>query len=274
MDSSTIQTLAGGFATTTSGGSRTSIKLSRPWQTPFPIDPDNCPFCNEVAPKPLLRDNPPGWRIRDNKFTPHKHHRLIVADKCWGENMLQTLGGYEKIREVMNTANKATIGESTEFALFVHIGNSAGQNLGHIHWHLMEVAVRKPLSTAIRMYEPELLVHEQNGMSIFATGTRAGECLTLSKNKKLEFGDNSIPDIAATIDWIVSVGNNKFRSVQGRTPDFSVTVRISKYRKFRYANYCPILNMFGAPENVIAPLEGGPITLPWPHKITAEYLRD
>ena len=105
-------------------------------------------------------------------------------------------------------------------------------------------------------------------------GARAGECLIVQRNKRLKFDNKAVEEIADALEWIVSLGNEKFCNTEGRPPEFIASVRISADGYFRYADYCPILASWGAPEYVFAPLEGGPVTLTWPHEITAAHLRD
>ena len=157
-------------------------------------------------------------------------------------------------------------------ATFIHVGQSAGQNLGHAHWHLMEVLVRKPLECP-DVFGAERVVHVEDKFMIVANGAHAGECL-IAPRDELSFDKDAIKELASALEWIVNRGNKKFRSTEGLPPEFTVSVRIGADGKFRYADYCPILNTWGACENVFAPLEGGPITLCWPHDLTATYLRE
>ena len=267
-----FEMLVGGFTLITGGGTRTMIKLSRPWQPPLPIALEKCPFCGQLQDDILLANIPPGWRLRKNLYTPYRRHRLVIPDTCWDAEILQTLGGHPKICEALASICLAIKDDQVEIATFIHIGQNAGQNLGHAHWHLMEIQVRKALiPTGI---PDELLVRRSEKIDIFATGVRAGECLIVPRGEPMIFNqDNTIDGIATALNWIVALGNEKFCSREGRPPEFMVSVRISAEGYFRYADYCPILTMWGANEHVFAPLEGGPITLPWPHEITAAYLR-
>ncbi len=264
--------LFGGFTMIISGGTKTAIKLSRPWQPPLPIDPEKCPFCTKPQDEIPLSGISTRWRFLPTYFTPHENHRLIIPQKCWGAEKLQTLGGFTAIHEALEIVRLAIKKDRVEMATFIHVGQSAGQNLGHAHWHLMEVLVRKPLLCV--QYHPELLVHRKEKMDIFAAGARAGECLIIQRGKRLKFDKQATAQIADTIEWIVSRGNEKFKSTENRPPEFNISVRISADGYFRYADYCPILNVLGATECVFAPLEGGPVTLAWPHEVTAAYLRD
>lgn len=271
MPDGIFEKLAGGFTTITGGGTRTAIKLSRPWQPPLPLAPEKCPFCTKPQEEISIPGIPTGWRLLGNLFTPHRRHRLIIPSKCWDAEALQTLGGSTAIRDAVEIARLATADDRVEMSTFIHIGQNAGQNLGHAHWHLMEVLVREPL--AFTEFSRELLVHQRENFEIFAMGARAGECLIVQRDKPLKFDENAVEEIAAALEWIVSRGNEKFRSTEGRPPEFIVSIRISADGHFRYADYCPILTAWGAPEYVFALFEGGPVTLPWPHELTAAHLR-
>lgn len=266
-----FETLVGGFTLITGGGTRTAINLSRPWQPPLPIAPEKCPFCTEYREEISLPNIPVGWRILKSIFTPHSRHRLVIPAECWDAETLQTLGGFTAIREALEIVCLATKNDQVEMSTFIHVGQSAGQNVGHAHWHLMEVPIRKPLTP--NSLSSELLVRQREKLDIFATGARAGECLIVPRGEPMAFNEGTAEEIAAALEWIITRGNEKFCSTEGRPPEFNVSVRISADRYFRYADYCPILAAWGAVEYVIAMLEGGPITLRWPHEITAAYLR-
>ncbi len=266
-----FEPLVGGFTFVTGGGTITAIKLSRTWQSPLPIAPEKCPFCTKPQEEIFLPNLPAGWRLLGNLFTPHRRHRLIIPGKCWDAKTLQTLGGSTAIREALKVVRLAITEDRVEMSAFIHVGQSAGQNLGHAHWHLMEIRVREPFTST--SLSRELLVHQCENLEIFAMGAHTGECLIVQRDKHLKFDEKTAEEVASTLDWIVSRGNEKFRSTEGRPPEFIVSVRISADGHFRYADYCPILNIWGAPEYVFAPLEGGPVTLSWPHELTATHLR-
>lgn len=282
MNDVIFEKLPGELTTITAGGSRTaSVKLSRPWQPSLPLNPEKCPFCTKPQEEFNVPGIPAGWKVLPDIFTPHRRHRLVVPLTCWDENTLQELGGPVHILEALETARITEIArviqtgheDLIEMAIFIHVGSCAGQNLGHPHWHMMEVQTQKPL--AFHAMLPETLrVKRFQGMDIFANGAHAGECLIIPHAKPMQFTQEAVAELAIVLAWIVRRGNEKFRSTQGRSPEFTVSVRVSFEGDLRYADYCPILNMWGAPEHVFAPLEGGPITLPWPHEATAAHLRD
>ena len=134
----------------------------------------------------------------------------------------------------------------------------------------MEVQVRQPL--ALGDLPRKLLVQQTGVFNVFTMGARAGECLILPR-ERMTFSEDTVKDLASALEWIVNRCNVKFRSVEGRPPEYSLSVRIAADGHLRFADYCPILNAWGAPDHVFSTLEGGPITLPWPHEVTAAYLR-
>lgn len=267
-----IEDLFGGLARIVSGGTRQVIKRSRPWQPPLPRAPSPCPLCTNTEGEIALPGMPRGWRLLPPAYTPHQRHRLIIPETCWDDTRLQLVGGVDGIQDALNVARLATMDDQVEMAVFIHIGQLAGQNLGHAHWHLMEVSVQRPLM--LRSFPPSVLVHRHGQFEIGAAGARAGECLIGSGGEPVRFEAATIVELAGALEWIITRGNDRFCSVEGKPPEFLVTVRISPDAHLRYATYCPILTCWGAPEYVIATLEGGPITLPWPHEVTAAHLRD
>ncbi len=286
-----FEPLPGDFTFITSGGTRREIKLSRPWQEPLDllINPSKCPFCSKPQEEIKLAGLPIGWKLLPNPWTPHLKHRLIIPDHCWPAERLQILGGEKAIFEALQIARIATVKDDSETALFVHIGRMAGQNIGHLHWHLMKALARQPFDGSyysnlimdssrvalLRQLKDRNISNYSNyyDYTVIAGGARSGECLILS-SKRQDFNSVTISSLAATLSWLINLANRKFRSTEGLAPDFIVTVRISNDHKFRYADYCPILTMWGSPEYVMAPLEGGSFTLPWPHEVTAAYLRE
>lgn len=269
-----FEKLPGELNSITAGGTRKDIKLSRPWQPPLPLNPEKCPFCTKPQEEINVLGIPSGWKVLPNPFTPHRRHRLVVPQTCWDENTLQELGGPIHILEALETARMAIQNDAVEMAIFIHVGQCAGQNLGHAHWHVMEVQTQKPLRfPALGWFHGGLAVKAFDYLDIFATGAHAGECLIFTPHT-LILSNEGLAKLTEAIDWIVRRGNEKFRSTQGRPPEFTVSVRVSADGHLRYADCCPILNMWGASEHVFAPLEGGPITLTWPHEVTAAYLRE
>lgn len=271
-----VEDLPGGFSRIISGNTRDKININRPWQPePPPIDPTTCPFCTKPQNVVEVPGVPSDWRVIKNLFTPHNNHYLLIPETCEGLNeaVLRSFGQPSNIERVLHTASLTIAHEklsTSEMALFVHVGYSAGQNLGHTHWHLMQILIEKPLSCV--ELPREVFVKRIGGLEIFAAGARSGQCLILPA-RQMCFG-NHINSISEVLEWIIKRGSEKFRSIQGKQPEYIVSLRISIRGNLRYASYIPILNMWGALEYAFYPLENSPISMPWTHKTTAEYLRE
>ena len=265
--------LPGWNAWVTTGGTRTEVKCRRPWQQPFEllIDPEHCPFCNRGRDeKNALEGVPGGWRLLSNAYTPHRGHLLAIPAQCSSVEKLITLGGIQGIREALSLITMRVASEDAEIVSSAHIGWHAGQNVGHLHWHIYRLITRAPFSGAVYPLKgrEDRLVRRFETATVFADGIRSGECLVLpSAGSRTD----ELPEI---ISWLIGHCAERFRDpVSGLPPEYSVTFRFGRAGQPRYAAYCPILTQWGAAEVVCAPLEGSPFTLPWPHKVTAKYLR-
>jgi len=261
------------------GGTRGTIKLDRPWQKDIEINSDNCPFCKEGDKENTICDFPEeGWRLRKNLFTPYPFHRMIIPKNCWPVNDLRTLGGVKQIETVLKIA-KSEIDQNPEKKLIlnVHIGSLAGQNVEHLHYHLCQYmfddnsdfAVSQ---TMLRFSEQnsKLIIFENDDFVLIIGGVKAGQCFILPKNSSRINLDLSFK-LALILADLITLYNNKFRSVQGLPPDFNL-VFLFQSAELKYGLYTPILNHWGAAEN-ISFYENCPVTLPWPHEITAEHLK-
>lgn len=255
------------------GGTRNEIKLSRPWQPPFLAIQANCPFCDPKRETARFSQMVPGWKILSCLYTPHQKHRLIVPEKCWDEEMLQNIGSFGGIRAALRMAYLAIQGDDVEIGAFIHVGQCAGQDIRHPHWHLIETPVKQSFNPSIVKFEQDVIICKTQKFVTIAGGASAGECLILPRTERLLFSWRIIDMLSRAINRIVSLGNRKFLSEQGRPPEFMVSVRISEERIIRYADYCPVLTMWGAIERVFAPLEKEAFTLPWTHKVTASFLK-
>jgi hypothetical protein len=270
--------LPGNVSSITGGGTRNKLQLKRPWQGSLGdlVRPAVCPFCTKIEPGVPVERIPDGIRMLENPFTPHRQHKLIIPRACMREDQLRRLGGQEVIRAIFDTAALAIaqgIFHGGELAFFAHIGRTAGQNQGHLHWHCKETLPKTPFTRPTNI-DPEVVVFRSNGFTVAAMGAHAGECFVMP-NRDLEFQRSTVRgDLAIILSQLIDLGNKKFVSEEGRTPDFMLTVRVSARGIFRYANYLPILTMWGGTEHVLAVVEGAPFTLPWTHELTAQHLRE
>ncbi|MDO8582340.1 MAG: hypothetical protein Q7S16_05725 [bacterium] len=273
MSETIYEPLPGGCSWVTGGGTRTAVKLSRSWQRPLAecFKQSACPIETKPQEPIVLPDIPEEWLLLPNPMTPHRRHRLVVPARCWVAEDLQILGGEAAIVSALKIVRIATTNDDVEMAAFMHVGQLAGQNMWHPHWHLKEVRVREPLEV-IGWQSSERFIVGTEEFAIYAEGIRAGQCLVVPKRRTV-FTAPNIQKLAKLLSDFISRMNEKWKSTEGLPPEFSMVIRLAPDHTFRYASYYPILNHWGAPEYVMAPFEQGPFTLPWPHEVTAAYLR-
>ncbi len=246
---------------TVAGGTRTAIKTNRPWQVPMEVKPKECPF-HDVNDGFTLKeiDYEDGWRVRQNRWTPFPFHRVVYPPECWEPERLYALGGVDEIRRAFRIATHE-MPPDKDILMSTHIGYSAGQNYGHLHWHVLE-PIKKEKSGFVLENDPSLRIFESPGLSVIAGGHRAGQCFIVPYD-----GQFSHKDIAIVISKIVELYRKKFFA-----PDYCLGLRFQN-QHFIYGFYVPILNNWGATE-YLGLLEGTPITLPWPHSATVEFLKE
>ena len=278
------------------GGTRTTIKLSRPWQEEIKPHKGNCPFCDPNDPARIQYfEEADGWWLRQNIFTPYPFHQMVVPAKCWEPNELRTLGG-EKIATALGIALD-TVQKCKAPSVFitVHIGSLAGQNLPHLHWHIVQYNMFDsrtsvgedmlgryfhldvPEGISWKLRRPDLVLFQNLVFTAVVGGVRAGQCFILQSTRPEIRGNKdlycsaSLHCLAESIYKIVSLYNKKFLSTEVLPPDFNIA--ISCYDgSIQYALYTPILNHWGSAEQA-ALYEKCHITLPWPHETTALYLK-
>lgn len=284
---------------TLSGGTRNTVRLSRPWQTPMKIDTRTCPFCAEERPGAdrslVVSVDDSGWKVRKNRRTPYDFHRLLLPKDCFHQDALRSLGGQSGIEHALRLAS-SVIGEGVSAGqqvpehlfLTVHVGYAAGQTEGHLHWHLLEPGSTPCLS------EPDLddLAESPNILWLngeFLTmcgGCVAGQCFIIPQKRLLSgetaeeemhrgdrrrrLSNDSVVTLAETTNTLIALGNSKFRSEQGLPPDFGLGFRFSG-RELVYGMYVPVLGKPGMTE-YMGLHECTPLTLPWTHETTANFL--
>ncbi|MEK9186280.1 MAG: hypothetical protein AAB885_01705 [Patescibacteria group bacterium] len=254
------------------GGSRLTIKLSRPWQQDIVVDSENCPFCKK--PQTVLGSYFNGrWRLVQNAYTPFEFHGLVIPDTCWPKEKLRSLGDAEKITEAIEIGTKAAQERSSKpFFITVHIGTFGGQNVSHLHYHVIyEIegdGTPEFLEEIRQTYKnyPNLVILQKNNLSVAVGGIRAGQCFIFTENDSAENGD-----LVALIEKLVILGNRKFTSDQGLSPDYSLALYFN--RGFQYGLYTPALNHWGGYEN-LALYTQRHFVAPWLSETTAEYLKD
>ncbi|TSC81712.1 MAG: hypothetical protein G01um101419_764 [Parcubacteria group bacterium Gr01-1014_19] len=122
------------------GGTRTAIKLDRPWQKDIEVNPKMCPFCtkpqNDVRSVDLGRNG--SWRVIKNAFTPYPFHRMVIPTECWSKEDVRRLGGESKIWGALSVAmEEVAANKDKTIFVNVHVGALAGQNVAHLHYHVV-----------------------------------------------------------------------------------------------------------------------------------------
>lgn len=287
------------------GGTRAAIKLSRPWQEEIKPHKGNCPFCDPNDPARLQYfEKAGGWWLRQNIFTPYPFHQMVVPAQCLEPKELRTLGGKEKIKAALEIALGAAQGSGApSIVLNVHVGALGGQNLTHLHWHVVQYNLIQSDYSFIKrirnewlnwyfdsqksweLKRPDLAVYRNRHFTAVIGGVKAGQCLILPSAYPpretspagwgviwAEYDDPIQHFLVDAINEVVSLYNKRFLSVEGLEPDFNIAIHCGGGGGILYAEYTPILNHWGSAEHM-ALYEGWHITLPWPHEMTAQYLR-
>lgn len=258
------------------GGTRGEIKLSRPWQQEIVVNPETCPFCTGKG-QVLEKLADAEWRLLQNRFTPYPFHRMVIPRSCWSASELRTLGGVAGLTAALGHIQRA-ISASALNKLFVavHVGALAGQNVCHLHYHIVQYALSDISESAVPeemrtvfAEKPEHIIFDGWGLFAGVGGVKAGQCFVLPRHRRQSPHSE---DLALMLHDVVSLYNKKFRSTQELAPDFSVGLQFWR-GEFQYGLYTPILNHWGAAEQMALYEPGCPTTLPWPHELTAEYLK-
>lgn len=259
-----------------SGGTRNSVKLSRPWQTVIPVT-KKCPFCTKSERTIASYPEDGGWRVLNAVFSSHIFHRLIIPEKCWLVEELYSLGGTSQIEVPLRAVFDIISQENISMLWGVHIGCLAGQTISHLHYH----AIDKPFASddgfrtqeklcAIFSQRKELIVYESERIFVGVGGGRTGQGFFVPK-KLLLCDASSVPEIAHTVACIVNLYCKRFRSTEGLPPEFTVGMRFSPTRGLAYGLYIPVLSHWGFVQ-AMSSLEGDPILLAWSHEATAAHL--
>lgn len=264
------------------GGTRNSIKLDRPWQKEITVNRLKCPLCPKENISCIQDSEGETWRVVENSFTPYPFHRMIIPEKCWGPDRLRCLGGPKKITAALRLIDSEAENSRIDGLLAsVHIGALAGQNLGHLHFHILDYAVGGHNQCTAQMAiqritcfgeaKPELVIFNNETCTAVVAGLKAGQCFIFPKS------DCGAEKIADTLSQLISLYNCKFKSTQNLSPDFSIGFRFGKTKtggsKLLYALYTPVLNHWGAAEQIALYEDGYPNSLPWPHELTAQHLK-
>lgn len=263
-----------------SGGTRNKVVLNRPWQMELPYAPEKCPFCTKEEPEEMTVL--PNWRVLRNPMTPHAFHRLVIPRKCPTREETRTLGGTQAIEEALTIYSKvipvATREGFLRTSYAVHVGMLAGQNLGHMHWHVCDAEnpvspVEKAIKSEIIQgsFDEKRIVFERYGFIAYAEGARAGQIYLVPLAMRCIDNSTVVENLSSALFQIVELYNSKFLSFQGLPPEFMVAV-VCHQSWLRYATYVPILHQLGFP-HYLALSGDSKMTIPWPHELTVEHLK-
>lgn len=269
-----LEMLPGGIPTL-SGGTRRGVRLDRPWQSDIIVNPSTCPFEEGSLKESVIRlhQEEGGWRVITNKFTPHGDHLLIMPTTCWSKEELRVLGGVKKITMALQIASDLLRSIVDERWLNVYVGAAAGQNVTHLHYHLLKPtrgeAGGPERDVTGHFASSPLVLFELEEFRVVVGGHRAGQCFIVPiENHRFDHG--SARSLARVLSRLIGLFGERFRSQQGLPPDYQVNVKFAEGR-VAYACFIPILNNWGGVE-YMALMEGTPITLPWPHEDTCKHL--
>ena len=142
----------GGMASV-AGGTRTEVKLDRPWQQELKVDKATCPFCTKPQAELKRFEEGGGWRLIDNAFTPYRRdggiHKMLIPASCWAAEKLRHLGGYDSILCALRLIQGELNGHWQKPILVnAHVGYLAGQNVMHLHWHIVQYLFDRDLDPA------------------------------------------------------------------------------------------------------------------------------
>lgn len=285
-----------GGVETRAGGTRKGIKLSRPWQQEISFTGSSCPF--ETKPQEVLWQFNCGvggkWLVLGNKFTPFDSHELIIPDKCWPISELRTLGGQGKIEAAFSIADGAIrIAKGKEVWMGIHIGPTAGQNLLHLHWHVLQPMLSETSlagmanvltfadlqnQISVSAGDSGLFVFEESGIRVSVGGVRVGQCFITPGTKNglhppISLGQDFSARVSLALTRLITLCNEKFRSESGLSPEYMIWLVFNE-GKFYFGFYLPILNHPGFTEwmAAMAP-QRYPMILPWSQVETAAHLR-
>ncbi len=281
-----------GGVTTAAGGTRRKIRLSRPWQIELRTSRRGaCVFCDEnqkvLARYEILGE---GWQLIENPSTPHDDHRLLIPDRCWTARELRTLGGQGRLAGVFSIVQKIADQERSEGGLIfgIQIGAGRGQNIPHAHFHLIldrhasrgkqrVLEAFRPRSSVIPIrrllakHPPELQVFDTGMTRTVIGGHEAGQCFIIPSDRKQSFRPEFADYMAETMCRLITLFSDKFRSTQGLPPDYHMSMVIDR-GNVGFGMYVPKLANNGLVHSY-ALLGLLPYVLPWPHVLTAKYLR-
>lgn len=215
-----------------------------------------------------------------NLYTPYEFHRLVMPEgPCWPENELRVLGGPERLAGGLKTVREAMPVHDAprECVIGINVGDFVRQTIGHFHIHVTNsVYLGENTPAEALTFTEDLVVFRDRGLTVVADGFRAGQCFIQPETNSgfLSWTSTTEEDLAYVLHRLVVLGNEKFRSLQGFPPDFTIGIEVCR-GMFSEVLYTPILTHPGFPEMLAVRRMNRQqaFTLPWPHKVTAKHLR-
>lgn len=258
---------------TISGGTKTSVKVGRPWQPKlvFPTPENPCSFCNRKSrDEHILFEGDRFFRSFQNSNTLFTYHRLLIPTKCWvEEKVLRSLGGSADYLStflrmaVIDVVRQRRYLHSTW--IYTHIGYGAGQSLTHNHWHMCGVPEKLK---KMQMGDHSILFNNEDFLTMVC-GVKAGQVLIGNKKgwtlSDLLNNKSIIDKVAEAAYRVVDLFNQKFNY-----PDYCLFFGFNE-EKYWFVRYTPILNNWGGSEFAALDM-GTPFVLPWPHEETVKFL--
>lgn len=269
------------------GGTRTTVKVDRPWQPKmvFPT-PNPCPFCTKKQEDEYTYHPEDYFHCKtfQNSNTPFPYHRLLIPAVCWDEWTLRNLGGEDILKMMLSCALQEVKRTKEKFYpvwIFTHIGSGAGQNLTHNHWHLLapptDPKIFLKYDALGLIVSGEDILWRSWRLTVAVSGVRAGQTFigptrpkvngirTLSARDVLE-NPSLFSELMEETYKLVMLFNDKFLN-----PDYCLLLALNSEDDW-HIRYTPILNNWGGSE--FAALDyGTPFVLPWPHSETVKFLK-
>lgn len=241
------------------GGTRSPVTnrmINRPWQPSKPERLPNCPFCVENGRMEQLYANgevltfyPEGTSLIDYRFaairntmTPYPYHELLVPridEPLWPWNDVDYLVGVLEII-VERTRLILACQDYTNVAVGFHYGQTAGQNLGHPHWHLIGSDWEQPKECFWCKWptREEFVYGGTDNLIVLLDGIRAGQTVVVSRDHHWNWHQN-LGEIALLLLRITSLFHQRFDD-----PDFILSTAFKRGGHFWF-EYVPMLNHLG-----------------------------
>lgn len=287
MPNLTIHDWPGPFTSVSSGAKKipADAKFNRPWQARIPIDPPTCllEIREQTELERYYEDAPleDGWRLTKSTVDTEPYHNLIIPQTCrtWPEERTRSLGGIGKIAEAIEIAERRIRNDKLTHVQFgVQIGPLAAQNVAHLHYHLYlpgdlthEPNLAEQIAGEHAGHLKDLLIFENSSFMMIAGGYRTGQCFFIPRELSRPPQFNA--DLAMTLNHVVTLYAERFRSVQGLPPDYRFELSI-RNGKVQFGIFVPILDqtgMLGDMAMLTPCLRRW--NLSWAHEETARYLR-